>query len=311
MDIRVLEYFLAVAREQNISKAAEKLHVSQPALSVQLRNLEAELGKPLLIRGSKGSRRISLTEEGMILRKRAEQILNLVSRTEEEISSNEADLSGTISISAGESLLFEPIARTMRLLRLQHPGIRFDVISGIKSQTEENLERGISDFGVVFGEVDSVRYESLPIPGANIWGVVLPSSHPLAARKNIRAEEILHLPLILPSQPVNENKLPGWLSVRQEQIAATYSLAFNGFVMVRAGLGVMLALDGLFDPSDAEDLVFIPLEPAVKASMSLIWKKFQVLSKPAIAYIETCRDLLEADSSNGLIRHQDEPAANE
>ena len=173
MEIRVLEYFLAVAREQNITAAAEALHISQPALSRQLKNLEEELGKQLLIRGVKGSRKVLLTEEGMILRKRAEEILSLVQKTEKEITLSDEAIAGNVFIGAGETEAVRLFAKTAMRLRQKYPDIRYNISSGNAEHVLEYLDKGLIDFGLLFVEVDPQKYEWMPVPARDIWGVLM------------------------------------------------------------------------------------------------------------------------------------------
>lgn len=169
MELRVLQYFLAVAREQSISAAAESLHLTQPTLSTQLRAMEEELGKQLLIRGTKGSRRVLLTEEGMILRKRAEEILALVQRTEEEIMHDDEAVVGDVYIGAGETDIVRLLARAAREIQKQHPDIRYHISSGNAEHVLEQLDKGLIDFGLLFGRTDTQKYEALPLPGKDTW----------------------------------------------------------------------------------------------------------------------------------------------
>ena len=183
MDLRVLQYFLAVAREQSISAAAEALHLSQPTLSIQLKALEQELGKQLLIRRTKGSRKVTLTEEGMILRKRAEEILELVRITEKEISVSEEAVAGDVTIGAGESDMIRIFAKAARNLGKKYPDIQYHMLSGNSSFVKEYLDRGLIDFGVVYGPVDTSIYASMRIPFRDTWGVLMRRDSPLAKNK--------------------------------------------------------------------------------------------------------------------------------
>ena len=173
MELRVLQYFLAVAREQSISAAAGSLHISQPALSTQMKALEEELGKQLLIRGVKGSRRVMLTDEGMVLRKRAEEILSLVRKTEEEIACPDEAISGEVSIGSGETELVRLFARAARALRARHPDIRYRISAATPSLCWKNLDKGLIDFGLLFGGVDVRKYDTLPMPACDRWGVLM------------------------------------------------------------------------------------------------------------------------------------------
>ena len=170
MEIRVLQYFLAIAREQSIIRAAESLHLSQPTLSTQIKNLEEELGKQLLIRGTKGSRKVILTEEGMILKKRAEEILDLVKKTEKEVTLSNDIIMGDIYIGTGETDGIRLIARAAKRLQDTYPGVRYHISSGNAAYVMERLDKGLYDFGIVFGPVDLTKYNALKMPVTDIWG---------------------------------------------------------------------------------------------------------------------------------------------
>ena len=183
MEFRLLEYFLAVAREQNITAAAESLHISQPALSTQLKALETELGKQLLIRGVKGSRKVILTEEGMILRKRAEEMVSLMRRTEEEISGSNETISGNVFIGTGETETVRLFAQVAKKMQQKYPDIRYHISSGNAEHVLEYLDKGLIDFGLLFTEIDSQKYEAIPVPVKDTWGVLMRKDSPLAEKE--------------------------------------------------------------------------------------------------------------------------------
>ncbi len=197
MELRVLQYFLAIAREQSIVRAAESLHLSQPTLSTQIKAMEKELGKQLFIRGTKGSRKVTLTEEGMILRKRAEEILNLVQKTEREISLSDQVVVGDVYIGAGETDAVRFIAKAAKKLSEAYPGIRYHIASGNTEFVLEQLEKGLIDFGIVFGSVDHARYNSIPFPYKDTWGVLMRKDSPLAEKQEILPEDLWDKPLII------------------------------------------------------------------------------------------------------------------
>lgn len=235
MELRVLQYFLAVAREQSIVRAAESLHLSQPTLSTQIKAMEKELGKQFLIRGTKGSRKVTLTEEGMILRKRAEEILNLVQKTEREISLSDQVIVGDVYIGTGETDAVRFIAKTARELYKTYPGIHYHISSGNSEFVLEQLEKGLIDFGIVFGSVDHAKYNSIPLPYKDIWGVLMRKDSPLAEKSEILPEDLWDKPLIISRQYSAESWLKRELS--ELEIVATYNLLFNASLMVEEGLG--------------------------------------------------------------------------
>lgn len=294
MELRVLNYFLAIAREQSIVRAARSLHLSQPTLSTQIRHLEEELGVQLLIRGTKGSRKITLTEEGMILRKRAEEILELVQKTEKEITLADDLLMGDVYIGTGETESVRLLARAARQLQERSPGIRYHISSGNASFVLEQLDKGLIDFGVVFGSVDPSRYHSLPLARTDLWGVLMPRDCPLAQKEEITPEDLKNRPLILSQQETREKSLAQWFGCDLEDlhIAATYNLLFNASLLVEEGLGYAVGLDGIIRTDGDSPLCFRPLSPGLENTLSIIWKKYQVFSKPAERFLSVLKTLL-------------------
>lgn len=285
MELRVLQYFLAVAREQSILGASEFLHLSQPTLSRQLKELEEELGKQLFIRGN---RRITLTEEGMILRKRAEEIMQLVKKTENEITLAEQSIAGNIFIGAGETDAVRLISRAQQAIQKEHPLVHFHMQSGDKLSITENLDKGLNDFGLVFGEVDSSKYESLKVPYTDTWGILMRRDCTLAKKEQIEATDLWNLPLIVSRQESMEASLLPWSQKQRGQlnIVATYNLLFNASLMVREGLGYAVCLDKIINITGESELCFRPLYPKVHISTHIIWKKYQIFSKAAGKFLE-------------------------
>ena len=285
MEIRVLQYFLAVAREQSISAAAQSLHLSQPTLSTQLKALEQELGRQLLIRGTKGSRKVTLTEEGMILRKRAEEILTLVDRAQEEIVHGDGEVEGEVSIGAGETDTVRLFARAAGRLRRQHPGIRLRISSGNADFVLEQLDKGLIDFGLLFSEVDDHKYQSMAIPLRDTWGVLMRKDAPLAEKETISPQDLWDKPLILSHQ--RGGGVLQWLGREPSQlsIVATYNLVYNASLLVDEGLGYALCFDKLIN-TQGSSLTFRPLAPPMLAEATVVWKKYQVFSKAARLFLE-------------------------
>lgn len=291
MELRVLQYFLAVAREQSIVRAAESLHLSQPTLSTQLKALEAELGKQLLIRGSKGSRKVTLTEEGMILRKRAEEILNLVQKTEREIALSDQVIVGDVYIGAGETDAVRFIAKTARELYQSYPGIHYHIASGNSQFVLEQLDKGLIDFGIIFGSADPTKYNTMPLPYKDVWGVLMRKDSPLAAKEAVSPEDLWDKPLIISQQYSAESWLQRQLS--QLEVVATYNLLFNASLLVEEGLGYAIGLDKIINTTGNSALCFRPLSPKREEGMGVVWKKYQMFSKASEKFIETMKDLLE------------------
>lgn len=297
MELRVLQYFLAIAREQSIIRAAESLHLSQPTLSTQIKALEEELGKQLLIRGTKGSRKITLTEEGMILKKRAEEILNLVKKTEREISLSDQIIVGDVYIGAGETDAVRFIAQAAKELSSLYPGIHYHIASGNAEFVLDQLEKGLIDFGLVFGGVDASKYNSISLPYKDIWGILMRKDSPLALKDYITPEDLWDKPLIISRQHTAETLLKRDIS--QLKIIATYNLLFNASLMVEEGLGYALGFDKIINTSGSSALCFRPLSPIEEESMSIIWKKYQVFSKASEKFLDIIKS---RNSSSGMGR---------
>ena len=300
MELRVLHYFLAVVREQSILKAAESLHLSQPTLSTQIRNMEKELGTQLLIRGTKGSRKITLTEEGMILKKRAEEILNLVEKTEKEITLSDNIIMGDIYIGTGETDVFRLLAKAAKELQKEHPGIHYHISSGNEEFVMEQLDKGLIDFGIIFGTVDSAKYNFLKMPIKDTWGVLMRSDSALAKKESISPEDLWDKALIISHQKNQDIELSTWLKqdLSKLNIVATYNLLFNASLLVEEGLGYAVGLDKIINISENSNLCFRPLTPKVEAELYIIWKKYQIFSKAAEKFILKLKDLQEYSTEN-------------
>lgn len=290
MELRVLRYFLAVAREENISGAAEALHVTQPTLSRQLMELEEELGVKLFIRGS---RKITLTDEGALLRKRAEEIIGLVRKTEAEITVPGEVISGDVYIGGGETDAMRLIAKTACELKKEHPGVRFHIFSGDAASVTERLDKGLIDFGVLIEPANVAKYDFLRLPAVDTWGVLTRRDSTLASKKAICPKDLWSLPLICSRQALEGREISGWIKRDYDKldIAATYNLVYNASLMVEEGIGHALSLDKLVNTSGNGNLCFIPLEPKLEARLDIVWKKYQVFSKAAALFLERLRSL--------------------
>lgn len=290
MELRVLQYFLAVAREQSVSGAAEYLHLSQPTLSRQLKDLEEELGKQLFLRGN---RKITLTEEGMILRKRAEEIMDLVRKTEREVTLNDEKIAGDIYIGAGETDAIRLLARAAGSLQREHPQIRIHIASGDSADVTEELDKGLIDFGILFDPRDLSKYNYLRIPEKDVWGVLMRRDSPLAAKTAIRPEDLWDKPLILSRQHREGSALSLWLNRSESdlRVVATYSLLFNGAILVDEGIGYALTLDKIFN-TQGSNLCFRPLTPILQANLCIVWKKYQVFTKAAELFLHALQKSL-------------------
>ena len=288
MDIRVLEYFLAVAREESITKAAKALSMTQPPLSRQLKELEDELGKQLFIRGNK---KVTLTEEGILLRKRAEELIELMEKTKEEIRSSEERIHGTVLIGAGESDAVSFLARTARRFQMSHPDISYHLYSGDATSITEKLDHGLIDFGLLVEPVDISKYEYLRLPVKDTWGVLMRRDSPLAVKDQILAEDLWEKPLIVSHQIYDSSELSSWFQrdIRKLHITAAYELLYNATHFVKSGCGYALSLDKLINTTGESELTFRPLYPALDAGLCFVWKKHQIFSRASRLYLDTLK----------------------
>lgn len=288
MELRVLQYFLAVAREESISAAAQSLHLTQPTLSRQLKELEEELGKQLMIRGN---RKITLTEEGMILRRRAEEILDLVGRTEKEVMQSDETVSGDIYIGTGETDGIRQIIRTANRIQKDYPDVSFHIVSGDAVDVCERLDKGLLDFGVLLGDMDKTKYHYMKLPAKDIWGVLMPAASPLSEKPSVSPRDLWDKPLITSRQEGSKSGLFRWLKKEPSelQIVATYNLIYNASLMADEGMGYAFALDKLINTSQSS-LCFRPLNPRLELEMHLVWKKHQILSKAGTFFLQQLKE---------------------
>lgn len=285
MDIRVLQYFLAVAREESITRAAEALHMTQPPLSRQLKDLENEVGKQLLIRGSK---KVTLTEDGMLLRKRAEEMIALMEKTKSELSSSNENISGDIYMGSGETEAVSTIAKVAKDLQKEYPLIRYHIYSGDAEHIADRLDKGLIDFGLLVEPFDNSKYDFIRLPVKDTWGVLMRKDSPLAEKESICAEDLWDKPLIISHQTTISNEMIAWLrkDISQLSIVATYDLLYNASRFVKMGVGYAIALDKLINTSGDSNLCFRPLYPVSEAGLCIVWKKYQVFSRAAEQFLK-------------------------
>ncbi len=293
MEIRVLRYFLAIAREGSITNAASFLHVTQPTLSRQIRDLEEELGQKLFTRGSHN---MTLTAEGMILRKRAEEIVSMVDKTEAEFNSMENVIGGNIYIGSGETDAIKLVAQIACELRTKYPGIHYHLYSGNSEDVTERLDKGLLDFGILIQPADISKYDYINIPARDIWGVVMRKDSPLAEKEVIRREDLLSVPLICSRQAISGerrgNKFAEWFGGDFDQldIVTTFNLVYNAAIMVEAGIGYAVTIDKIANTTESSSLCFRPLEPRLESGLNIIWKKYQVFSSAAELFLGKLRE---------------------
>lgn len=276
MEIRVLRYFLEIAREGNMSRAAETLHVSQPTLSKQMKNLEQELGKKLFRRGSTS---VSLTDEGMLLRKRAEDILEMVDKTADEFKALDNISGGEVHIGCAESHQIKYLAWAIKAFKEKYPLFPYHLTSGNTEQVVERLDRGVIDFAVIVEPPNLSKYNYLEVPEANTWGLVMKKDDALAVKENICADDLIGLNLICSLQAMQVD-IPRWCGEKADilNLSGTINLAYNGSVFVKEGLGYMLSFNKLANTGPESELCFRPLEPLLETKMYVIWKKYQVFT---------------------------------
>ncbi len=302
MEIRTLRYYLAIAREGSIARAAESLYVTQPALSRQLKNLEEELGVKLYRRGSRG---IELTKRGQLLKKRAEEILELVDKTAEECSSAEAEMAGDVFVGVGESYTARFLARAIRNVRDRHPQVRFHVYDGNEEDLTDRLDRGALDFCVLVAPANLAKYNSIRVPEDDVWGLVVRTDHPLAGKSTVSLGDLMGEPLILSRQTVGgqrtQNDFANWFGEGFDKlnVIGTYNLVFYAMLLVTEGVGSALTLSRPIRVPEADVLRFVPLDPPLRAASDLVWKKHHVFSPAAEVFLEEIKRCLRPEGGEG------------
>lgn len=293
MELRVLRYFLAVAREGSFTKASNVLHVTQPALSKQIMDLEGELDCKLFVRGSHSVR---LTEDGFLLKRRAEEILEIEERTISEFTRNRSDVSGEIYIGAGETNGIKAVAEVAKQLREKYPAITFDFHSGNAEDIMERLDKGLLDFGLIIQPADISKYGSVILPNKDTWGIIMNRESELASKKAIKREDLRGKPLIISKQISRRESARGgllkWLGpdIGRYNIVARYNLLYNASVMAEKGIGYVAGLDKIVDTSLNSALCFRPLIPKLESEMGIIWKKGRLFSTPAKLFLNKIRE---------------------
>ena len=293
MEIRVLKYFLAVAKEGSITKAANYLHLTQPTLSRQLQDLERELGQKLLIRGQHN---VTLTSEGHTLRQRAEEIIDMVDKTEQEFRSIKDVIAGTVYIGSGESHTIRLITDIIKDVQTEYPEIKFDLVSGNAQDITEKLDKGLLDFAVLIEPIDISKYDYLTLPEKDRWGVVMKKDSPLAKKKSITYKDLKDLPLIFSKQVERQNPSDSdfmkWFNGGFENfnIVGTYNLIYNAGLMAESGIGYVVGLDKLLNTMNNSNLTFRPLCPVLESGLNIVWKKGQIFSKPSKVFLEKLKE---------------------
>lgn len=291
MELRVLRYFLAVVREENITRAAEMLHITQPTLSRQLSMLEEELGVKLMERGA---RKIVLTSEGALLRRRAEELVALADKTEQEFASQSETLEGRISIGSGEIAAVSALARCCEAFHEQYPRVTFDLLTANADVVKEQMDKGLMDVGLLLEPIDMDKYDYVRMAEREEWGVLMRPDDPLASRDSLTAADLSALPLILPRRLSVQSELANWFGrdYSRLNVRFTSNLSTNSSVMVRQGLGYSMVIRGSLPFCDESKIVFRPLSPALFATSVLAWRRQQPFSPAATKFIEFAKCFL-------------------
>ncbi|MGN0739819.1 MAG: LysR family transcriptional regulator [Treponema sp.] len=294
MELRVLRYFLAVAREQNFSKAADAVHITQPSLSRQIMDLEEELGSPLFVR-SRHNRAVLLTEAGQRLYNYALEIVALADKTVQEFQADISQIEGDIYIGAGETESIRFIAKTAKKLSEKYPRLRYHFFSGNAESVRARLDKGLLDFAIFIGDAYTEQYNYITLNSKDRWGIWTRKDSPLAAKKGIAPEDLKDVPLFLSSQAHSSNEMAGWFGSLYEKlnIAGTYNLIYNASIMVEEGLGCAVGLDRLLRTGKDSPLFFVPLNPPVEAHLILAWQKSAHFSRAANLFLEELKNELK------------------
>lgn len=296
MELRVLNYFLAIAREENFTKAAHMLHVTQPTLSRQIADLERELGVKLFVRSNHN---IILTEDGMILKRRAQEILSLADKTKRDFLQKDNTLSGTISIGSGEFLSTKCLAKIVAAFKKKYPNVKYEIYSGNANNIRDYIERGFLDIGLMLEPVDIRKYNFVNMPIKEQWGVFVPSDSELSEKESIRSEDLAGMSVITATGDFNQSLIGKWLGEYSEQveIAATGNLLYNEAMLAEENIGYIL---GIKLNCTYDNLRFIPLYPALESSTVLAWKKEQIFSTATSSFINFTIQYLKGISDDKI-----------
>ena len=290
MELRVLNYFLMVAREENITKAAQLLHVTQPTLSRQLMQLEEELGVKLFQRSNHC---IILTEEGMLLKRRAQEMISLVEKTRQDLMQKDTELTGEISIGCGELQSVDFLAKLLAQFQAENPLVRFNIFSGNADSIKERIENGLLDMGLLTEPVDITKYAFLHVPQKETWGVLVHKDSELAGKQAVCPSDLLDVPLMISNRDLIQGLIANWFGVDFDDlhIVCRYNLLYNAAVLVRNKIGaaVCIKLDCSYD-----DTCFIPFSTSIKSGSVLVWKKDQMTSPTMAAFLDYSQNALKA-----------------
>ncbi len=287
-----MKYFLAVAHEGSITAAANALHLTQPTLTRQMQDLEYELKQKLFVRGKS---KITLTDEGILLKDRAEEIIDMVDKTKRDIISSGIDIRGDVYIGGGETEAMKYVADVIKEIRRTHPNITFHLYSGNAEDVMEKLDKKLLDFGLLVQHSEISKYDSIVLPATDVWGVLMRKDSPLAKYSSIRLENLKNVPLINSRQATKKsshNEFLKWFHGQFDSLntVATYNLIYNAAIMVKSGIGYAITLDKLTDTSDKSLLCFRPLEPKLEAKLNIVWNKSYIRSSAANLFLQKLQE---------------------
>lgn len=288
MEFRHLRYFLAVAKEQNFTSAARLACVSQPALSKQIKELEEEIGKPLFVRNSK---KVMLTEAGVFMKMRAEEILELSNRTLAELKSDEGEITGCINVVCGEMEGVSFIAKAIKKMNRRYPAVKFNLTTGDEETVRHQIDQGIADFGMFVDMTVIPNYESIRVPMEIPWGVLTWKQNPLAKKKFVKPKNLLNKPLIISRQMMNNNTLATWLGfgVDKLNVVGSNDMLYNASKLTEAEIASVVTIDGIVNTKGTK-LSFVPFAPKYNIQISVAWKKNQVFSKACQKFLEILKE---------------------
>lgn len=295
MDIKSLTYFLTAAREGSITKAANYLNLTQPNLSRQINNLEKEIGKKLFIRSNYS---IKLTSDGILLKKRAEEIIDMIDKTRKEFQSSDDIIAGDIYIGSAETYYIKLIADVIKKLRQSYPNIIYHIHSGAYSEITEKLDKGLLDFGILIGNIDSSKYDYIDIPYKEVYGLLMRKDSSFSKKKFIEKKDLFDIPIICPkiffNNKIQTSKFNEWIENDFDKlnIILTYNLIYNAALIVEEGIGYALTIDKLVNTTNTSNLCFIPLKPKLEIELRVVWKKNQVFSEASKIFLEELKNKL-------------------
>ncbi|MED1438603.1 LysR family transcriptional regulator [Aeribacillus composti] len=294
MELRVLRYFVTVARMESITKAAEILHVTQPTLSRQLADLEEELGTQLFIRGKK---RISLTEDGMLLLRRAEEILAISDRTVQEFKDRNNLVGGTISIGSIEALTSQQVlSKMITAFNSEYPQVSYHIFTGIGDDIKEKLDSGLLEIGILLEPINYEKYHFIRLQQTERWGILTRTSSPLAQKDHVRPRDLIGEPLMMSSRIFVQNKIASWFgdAYADLHIVATFTLISNVINLAETGFGTAVCIEGVSKQHYSKDLCFIPFYPELKSNYVIVWKKHTTMNRTSTRFIQFIKHTLKA-----------------